>query len=59
MTTDNFLTWTTPSLNDPLRMQVNVDVAAVPEPSQWAMMGVTALVAGGYGLRQWRRGQAK
>ena len=56
---DGRISWRGPSSVRTLRMQVNADVAAVPEPSQWAMMGVTALVAGGYGLRQWRRGQAK
>jgi hypothetical protein len=33
--------------------------AAVPEPSQWAMMAVTLLGAGGYGLRRWRNRQAE
>lgn len=33
-------------------MQVNADIAAVPEPSQWAMIGVTALGVTGYALRR-------
>ena len=31
----------------------------VPEPGQWAMMGVTLLGAGGFALRQWRSRRAK
>ncbi len=34
------------------------DPVSVPEPGQWAMMGVTLLGAGGFGLRQWRSRRA-
>jgi hypothetical protein len=35
-------------------MQVNVDLAPVPEPGQWAMMAVTALGIAGYAARRIR-----
>ena len=39
---------------DPFQMQVNVDLAQVPEPGQWAMMAVTALGIAGYAARRVR-----
>ena len=36
----------------PNKLQINATLAAVPEPSQWAMMGVTALGVTGYALRR-------
>ena len=44
--------WATPIDYYPNQMQVNATLAAVPEPSQWAMMGVTALGVTGYALRR-------
>lgn len=44
--------WATPIDYYPNQMQVNADIAAVPEPSQWAMIGVTALGVTGYALRR-------
>ena len=32
-----------------------LEITSTPEPSSLAMMGLVALAAGGYGLRQWRR----
>ena len=42
-----------------LPFQIVGEVAVVPEPSQWAMMGMTLLGAGGFALRQWRSRRAK
>ena len=41
------------------QMQVDASPSSVPEPGQWAMMGLTLLGVGGFGFRQWRnrRGQ--
>ena len=36
----------------PNQLRINATLAAVPEPSQWAMMGVTALGVTGYALRR-------
>ena len=44
--------WDLPADTMPNQMQVNATLAAVPEPSQWAMMGVTALGVTGYALRR-------
>lgn len=35
------------------------ELTAVPEPGQWAMMGVTLCGVAGFGLRQWRSRRAK
>ena len=35
-----------------------LQLSAVPEPSQWAMMGLTLLGVGGYGFRRYRRSKA-
>ena len=47
-------TWGDTAPIEPMLMQVNVDLAPVPEPGQWAMMAVTALGIAGYAAQRIR-----